>query len=286
MSKREPHHPSLKAKAHARRAFFETLDATLSAARPAVPVAVAAPSPGLSFEAWAELSVCVLELPEEALEKALVARGLTLAAWKQLDRAYYDALADDLRAGRQERPALYAAKYKEERARRAGAAVETAPAPPPSAPADLRDTKDVPDLPALMLKAIGGMPFVAPAPVAPERRSVKTVQSTAVPSTVGGATLDLNAALARPAPSVPFAGSTGGAGVVYVPQLSARQYVALRAELMLAPAAPEETRRRYQVTNEAALRALEEHWREPARRAELEVALVDFAAALRGQVLR
>jgi hypothetical protein len=34
------------------------------------------------------------------------------------------------------------------------------------------------------------------------------------------------------------------------------------------------------------IRALEEHWRHPARRAELEAALADFAIALRGEALR
>ncbi len=74
--------------------------------------------------------------------------------------------------------------------------------------------------------------------------------------------------------------------MVYVPPLDARQYVALRAELVLGPAPPEETRRRYRVANEGALRALEEYWREPTRRAEIEAALADFAATLRWQVLR
>ena len=36
----------------------------------------------------------------------------------------------------------------------------------------------------------------------------------------------------------------------------------------------------------AALRALEEHWQHPGRRAELETALMDFWVALRHQVLR
>jgi hypothetical protein len=98
--------------------------------------------------------------------------------------------------------------------------------------------------------------------------------------------MDLDAALQRPTPNLPFAGTTGGAGAVYVPLLDARQYVALRAELALQPAPREETRRRYYVPNEAALRALDEHWRHPARRAELETALADFAVVLRGEVLR
>jgi hypothetical protein len=62
--------------------------------------------------------------------------------------------------------------------------------------------------------------------------------------------------------------------------------VALRAELALQVAPRHETQRRYQVPNEAALRALEEHWKHPARRAELEAALAEFAAMLRVEVLR
>ena len=86
--------------------------------------------------------------------------------------------------------------------------------------------------------------------------------------------------------ALPFAGTPGGVGAVHVPPMDARQYVALRAELALQPAPREETRRRYHVPNEAALRALEDQWRQPARRAELEAALADFAVVLRGQVLR
>ncbi len=89
-----------------------------------------------------------------------------------------------------------------------------------------------------------------------------------------------------PTPTLPFAGSTGGASVVYVPPLDARQYVSLHAELWLQTAPREETLSRYQVPNEAAFRALEEQWRHPGRRIELEAALLDFAAALRNQVLR
>jgi hypothetical protein len=40
------------------------------------------------------------------------------------------------------------------------------------------------------------------------------------------------------------------------------------------------------VPNEAALRVMEEEWRQPGRRAELEAALVEFAGMLRGEVRR
>lgn len=120
--------------------------------------AVAAPPSGRSFEARAERSVRSLEL----LEEAPLARALSLAAWKHIERAYRDALPDDL-----------------------------------------RDTKGLPELPAPVLKAMGGMPSAASAPVPPERRSVKTVQSRVVPRAVGGTTL---ATLAS------FPGQAGRAG--------------------------------------------------------------------------
>jgi hypothetical protein len=295
MDEREPTGPASAARVGAKRSFFESLDAKIAgtAEIPRVPAPPPSPPPpALSFEAWAELCVRFLDSPEEALVQALTARGLTLAAWKQLDHDYRRALSDDVRAGQRERPAVYAAKYKEERARRNGAPGEGTPAALPAyepAPAHLRGTAGLPDLPATMLEAMGRMPFVPPAPepAVPGKQGPKTVQSMVVQGRVGGQTMDLDAgALQRPTPSTPFARSTGGGGVVYVPLLDARQYVALCAELGLQPVPRKETLKRYRVPNEAALRALEEHWRHPARRAELETALADFGVALRGLVLR
>jgi hypothetical protein len=140
-----------------------------------------------------------------------------------------------------------------------------------------------------MREALGRLPFVppAPAPVAPvaaAKRSAKTIESKAMPSRARGQTMQLDPALQRPTPSLPFAGSAGDGGAVFVPRLDARQYVALRAELALRVAARGETLRRYQVPNEAALRALEEEWRQPGRRAEMEAG--EFAGMPRGEVLR
>jgi hypothetical protein len=297
MNADEPTGPASAPRVGAKRSFFESLDAKLAGAgtavRPRVPAPPPSPPPpALSFDAWAELSVRFPESPGEALVQALTARGLTLAAWKQLDHDYRRALSDDVRAGQRERPAVYEAKYKEERLRRAGAAEEGRPPALPAyepAPAHLRGTAALPDLPGTMMEAMGRMPFVPPAPepAAQGKRPAKTVPSMAAQSRVGGQTMDLDAgALQRPTPSTPFARSTDGADVVYVPPLEARPYVALRAELALQPAPREETLRRYQVPNEAAFRALEEQWRPPARRAELETALADFAVMLRSHVLR
>jgi hypothetical protein len=67
--------------------------------------------------------------------------------------------------------------------------------------------------------------------------------------------------------------------------LDARQYVALCAEPKLDPELREATLHRYHVPSEAALHALMEEWRDPARRAELETALTDFVAIVRGLAL-
>jgi hypothetical protein len=296
MDARDPKAPAPATRAGAKCAFLGDIDARLAAAgyrvRPPAPAPPEpTPAPALTFEAWAELSVRFADAPPEALAAALAARGVTIEVWTRFEAAYRRALSDDLRAGKRERPEIYEARYKEERARRAGAAAEAA-AParssPGPAPAHLRGTNGAPDLPAAVMASMGRMPFVppAPAPVAPGKRSAKTVESKARPIPVGGQTMDLDAALQRPTPNLPFAGGRGDAGAVYVPALDARQYVALRAELALRVAPREETRKRYQVPNEAALRALEEEWRQPGRRAELEAALADFAVVLRREVLR
>jgi hypothetical protein len=140
-------------------------------ARGARPAAAPPPAPtALSFEAWAELSLRLVDASPQVLAAALAAQGLTPEVWERLERAYLSALRDDV-------------------------------------------------------------------------------------------------------------------GVGYAPRLGVRQYVALSAELALEPASRAATLRRYQVPTEAALRMLEEDWRHPARRAELEGALVDFAVVVRGQAL-
>jgi hypothetical protein len=296
MDERDPKRPT---PVGAKRAFLDNLDAILGAqglpVRAPSPVPKAPPPPALTFEAWAALSARFAAAPPEDLGAALAAHGVTLEVWKRFDEAYRRTLSDDVRAGQRERPAVYEARYQEERARQAGHAGAPSEVTPPAAPAPerapahLRGTNGAPDLPAAMMAAMGRMPFVppppAPAPAPPGKRAPKTVESKARAKPVGGQTMDLDAALQRPTPNLPFAGAPGDAGAIYVPSLSARQYVALRAELKLKAAPREETRRRYHVPNEAALRALHEHWQHPARRAELETALADFALVLRGEVL-
>jgi hypothetical protein len=298
MNEPEPTRRPPEGQALARRAFFEELDGKLSAAGYAVraPVAMggtptppvaAPPPPALSFEAWAELSIRFADAAPEDLAAALSARGLTPEVWERLDRAYLRALCDDMRAGKQELQPLYEAKRREEAARRAGVRAEGTPPAPTPEPAPGAGTAGSPDLAAPIWEAMGRMPFVPPAPETPAKgkRPAKTVPSKVAPSSVGGETMGLDPAQQRATPTLPFVGSNGGSAMGYVPRLSARQYVALSAELALQPAPREATMRRYQVPTEAALRALEEEWRHPARRAELEAAMAEFAVVLRVRAL-
>ena len=166
----------------AKCAFLGRLDLKLAAAgypvrAPAPAPPKPAPAPLLTFEAWAELSARFAGAPPEDLAAALAARGLTLEVWKRFDDAYGRALSDDVRAGQRERPAIYEARYKEERAQLAGHVSAPAEGTPVAesiepAPADLRGTNGAPDLPAAVLATIGRMPFVPPAP--PEKRLRRT----------------------------------------------------------------------------------------------------------------
>jgi hypothetical protein len=108
----------------------------------------------LGFEAWAALSLRFLGESQEEKRQALGARKLTLEAWAAIDEDYLRLLYADLRAGRTDRQAVYAAKCNEERARRAKASEapkEDAPAPLPAvvpAPEAMTGTADLVDMPA------------------------------------------------------------------------------------------------------------------------------------------
>ena len=130
--------PASRDKARWKLALFHTLDGSrtsgpsaVAAPAPApavvpahavVPAATAGtPSPAMSFEAWAVLSLRRVGRSDEQKLQALRDQSLTLEAWARIDAEHMRTLSDDLRAARTERPALYAAKQKEELARRAGA---------------------------------------------------------------------------------------------------------------------------------------------------------------------
>jgi hypothetical protein len=102
-----------------------------------------------------------------------------------------------------------------------------------------------------------------------------------------GRTLPIDAAdlVGRPTPSLPFAGSPRGDGVLPVPDRKAMELVALTVELWLKAASLEETLRRHWVPNEAAYRALVTLGREPGRREQVAEAIEDVADALRKTLL-
>jgi len=256
----------------------------------------------LGFEAWAALSIRFIGARAEEKLEALGARRLTLDAWTRIDDDYLRVLSADLRAGRTERPALYAATCKEDMVRRSEASEaseaepseENAPAPRPAymrARAPFAGTGDAVDLPAAVREAMGKLPFRAaaagPGPAALGRELAKTKPMAVMRSHLGE-TLPLDdAALQKAVAAVPFAGSTGGVGIVYFPSLTVQQYVSLRADLAARPEWAGETLRRYGVPSEASRRALEEHWQEqialrPELRAELEAAVATYMTWLAG----
>jgi hypothetical protein len=158
-----------------------------------------------------------------------------------------------------------------------------APATPPAAtPVPGTGTAVSPDLGAV-ISAIGAMPFVPPAPEAPAtgKRSPKTVPSKAVPSRVDGETMALDpAAQQRPTPTLPFVGSDVGPG--YVPKMDANRYVRLCNHLVIRPKARPDIFRQFEIPTEATLLAVYEHWRHPARRAEVEKAMAALGRLLWG----
>jgi hypothetical protein len=163
------------------------------------------------------------------------------------------------------------------------------------APVPLASTSDAIDLPAAVRMAMGKLPFTeveaTPTPTAgPAARRQDLARTKQIPVMRShlGETLPLDDETLRTAvAAVPFAGSSGGLGIVPFPGLTVQRYVSLRADLATRPDLARETLRRYGVPSEASHRALDEHWREqlaarPALRAELEAAVTTYTTWLAG----
>jgi hypothetical protein len=92
--------------------------------------------------------------------------------------------------------------------------------------------------------------------------------------------------IAKAVAALPFIGNKVGAALVPFPRLSLEGYASLRAELLVWPERSAEILRRYHVMNEAARRALEEHWElelaaSPEARATFDKALAEYTVWLR-----
>src|SRR5262245_25657762 len=179
----------------------------------------------LGFEAWAELSLRFIGKSQQEKLQALGSRKLTLEEWAAIDDDYLRTLYADMRAGRTDRQAVYAAKCNEEMARRAKAAEapkEDAPAPLPAvvgAPEALTSTEEQVDMPAAVWAALGKLPFkpAPPGSPAPGQGTVKTMPVPVMPSGLGE-TLPLGSdAMQKAIAAVPFLGSKAGEGVVPFP---------------------------------------------------------------------
>jgi hypothetical protein len=162
-----------------------------------------------------------------------------------------------------------------------------APAAAVARPAEnLAATSDAVEIPAEFRGRMGALPFRQPVPGQP--RAAKTVP-TPVMRTGLGETADPTAdAIGEARSALPFlsGGITVGSGVVPFPRLTLEQYASLRAELTVWPERAGEILEKYHVMHEAALGALDEHWRreiaeKPEVRAAFEEKLAMFVPWLR-----
>ena len=160
------------------------------------------------------------------------------------------------------------------------------PSPPAGRPAeDLKITSVALDIPAEFREQMARWPFK---PRAPGAELVWTMQS-AVLNLNQGKTAPLgDDSIAKAVAALPFLGSKVGAALVPLPRLPLETYASLRAELSIWPDRSAEILPRYHVMNEAARRALEEHWQgelaaSPETRASFDKALAEYTAWLRTQ---
>ena len=117
------------------------------------------------------------------------------------------------------------------------------------------------ELPPEVREQLGRLPFRPAAEVqAAGKVAARTLQVPVMRRGHGETAPIGDDSIAKAVAALPFAGSTAGAGVVAFPQLKLEEYASLRAELSVWPERAGEILRRYHVVNEAAQRALDEHW--------------------------
>jgi hypothetical protein len=168
------------------------------------------------------------------------------------------------------------------------------PAEPPSPPVDpprppearlVEDLKitAVLDIPAEFREQMARWPFK---PRAPGTELAWTMQSPVLNLNQGKTAPLGDDSITKAVAALPFLGNTVGAALVPFPRLPLETYASLRAELLIWPERSAEILPRYHVMNQAARRALEEHWERelaasPETRATFDKALAEYTAWLR-----
>lgn len=139
------------------------------------------------------------------------------------------------------------------------------------------------DLTAEVQEALRGLPFKAPEP----GTEFGTTMQVPVMDPRKGETAGLgDDSITKAVAALPFAGNMVGQSKVPIPRLPLEAYASLRAELSVWPERSADILPQYHVMNEAARRALDEHWQtqleaSPELRAKFEKALGDYTAWLR-----
>jgi hypothetical protein len=160
------------------------------------------------------------------------------------------------------------------------------PRPPEARPVeDLKITSVALDVPAEFREQMARWPFK---PRAPGTELARTLQVPVLNLNQGKTAPLGDDSIAKAVAALPFFGSKVGAALVPLPRLPLETYASLRAELSVWPDRSAEILPRYHVMNEAARRALEEHWERelaasPEARATFDKALAEYTAWLRTQ---
>jgi hypothetical protein len=146
-------------------------------------------------------------------------------------------------------------------------------------------TEPMPDLPAEVWERLGRLPF---RPASPGQAVERTMPIPVMVRDQGKTAPIREDSIARAVRALPFAGTTAGAAIVLIPPLKLTEYASLRAELAVSPERRGEILPKYHVPNEAARRALDEHWAERLRGnreewAAFERAVGEFSAWLRAR---
>jgi len=249
----------------------------------------------LDFDAWAALCARMVRRGEDERRAILAEQGVEPEVWRRCDEHHAATLAHDAAEGEgtlaKRYGALCAAEMQRRRSALSAPAPEPQSAPPPApvaepapesppqeeipsflrevsisvpvmvVPPSLAMTQDVSA--AVRAATAPALPFagkLSPASVATAPASPRAASAAPAPGTPPGMTLEVGTDLrAFMRPALPFAATPGERGTAS-PRLTFQAYASLCAELALHPEEAEAILRKYNITNEAARRALDEEW--------------------------
>jgi hypothetical protein len=203
--------------------------------------------PALEFEAWADISARLLNLPDDERARILESAKVELEVWSQSDAYYSDVIAADVQRGDVTRASAYGARCAVEMARRKALVAKGAPtasSTPDRAQSSHPLAQTTMGGPSLESDGGPGLPFQ-------KGGVVRSPEPRGIPEREISGTLDL----ARPAggPATPFEN--------VAPRLSLEQYAVFRAELGVHPEREMAIQSQYGIRDANERRDLDEAFR-------------------------